>query len=58
MLVLDVLNIIAGRRGRKGGAPPPFLVESWHTEVSKIVWHLKIGPLVQKLDMFEKKIIW
>ena len=29
-----------------------FLVESWHSEVSKMVWHLKIGPLVQKLDIF------
>ena len=43
------------------GGPPPFLVESWHYEVSKMVRNLKIGQLVQKIDIFEKlkkKLIW
>ena len=27
---------------------------SWHSEVSKMVWHLKIGAGVQKLEIFKE----
>jgi len=35
-----------------GGIEPPFPCWSWPSEVSKMVWHLKIGLLVQKLEIF------
>ena len=49
------------KRVKKGCSLLFWKEESWHSEVSKKVWHFKIDPLVQKLDIFKKlmvKIIW
>jgi len=44
------LNVALDRNTNPLSAPPtpPFLIESWHYEVSKMVRHSKIGQLVQK----------